>query len=81
MKQQSFVVVDSERFRKLTRREQFLSDMSQVVPWKNPCKQVELFYHTAGNDRPPCAAGANAAYLFSSSLVQPLGSGCGGRPA
>jgi len=53
MKQQTFAVGDFERFRKPTRREQFLLEMDKVVPWKKLCQQIEPFYPKAGNGRPP----------------------------
>ena len=34
MRQQTFATGDFERYRKATRREQFLAEMDQVVPWE-----------------------------------------------
>jgi IS5 family transposase len=53
MKQQTFAAGDFERFRKPTRREQFLLEMDEVVPWKKLCNRIEPFYPKAGNGRPP----------------------------
>ena len=53
MKQQTFAAGDFERYRKLTRREQFLMEMNEVVPWKKLCKHIEPFYPKVGNGRPP----------------------------
>lgn len=53
MKQQTFASGDFERYRKPTRREQFLAEMEQVVPWNQLCALIEPFYPKAGNGRPP----------------------------
>ena len=53
MKQQTFASGDFERFRKPTRREQFLAQMDKIVPWSKLYAQIEPFYPKAGNGRPP----------------------------
>jgi transposase, IS5 family len=53
MKQQTFAAGDFERYRKPTRREQFLTEMNKVVPWSLLCAQIEPFYPKPGNGRPP----------------------------
>ncbi len=53
MKQQTFAAGDFERFRKPTRRGQFLLEMNKMVPWKELCKRIEPFYPRVGNGRPP----------------------------
>jgi len=53
MRQQTFATGDFERYRKPTRREQFLTEMEQVVPWAQLCQLIEPFYPRAGNGRPP----------------------------
>ena len=53
MKQQSFASDDFERYRKPTRREQFLAEMDKVVPWQALCQLIEPYYPKAGNGRPP----------------------------
>lgn len=42
-----------ERYRKQTRRAEFLAVMEQVVPWADLCALIEPFYPKAGNGRPP----------------------------
>ena len=43
-----------ERFRKPTRREKFLEEMNQVIPWAGLCGVIELFYpKDKGAGRPP----------------------------
>jgi len=42
-----------ERYSKKTRRELFLEEMEQVVPWKDLCALIEPHYPKAGNGRPP----------------------------
>ena len=53
MRQQTFATGDFERYRKPTRREQFLSEMDKVVPWEKLCALIEPHYPKAGNGRPP----------------------------
>ena len=53
MRQQTFATGDFERYRKPTRREQFLAEMDKVVPWDQLCALIEPFYPKAGNGRPP----------------------------
>lgn len=53
MKQQTFAAGDFERYRKPTRREQFLAEMDKVVPWSLLCEQIDPFYPKAGNGRSP----------------------------
>jgi IS5 family transposase len=53
MKQQTFAAGDFERYRKPTRREQFLAEMDKVVPWSLLCEQIDPFYPKTGNCRPP----------------------------
>lgn len=53
MKQQTFAAGDFEHYRKSTRREKFLAEMDQIVPWTQLCEVIEPFYPKAGNGRPP----------------------------
>jgi len=53
MRQKTFATGDFERYRKPTRREQFLAEMDTVVAWDQLCEQIEPFYPKAGNGRPP----------------------------
>ena len=41
MRQQSFAQVDFERYRKPTRRERFLAQMEQIIPWGELCALIE----------------------------------------
>ena len=41
-----------EKYRKPTRRDEFLATMDRVVPWSELCAVVEPFYPKAGNGRP-----------------------------
>jgi transposase, IS5 family len=38
---------------KVTKREQFLSEMDQVIPWARLIKVIEPRYPKRGNGRPP----------------------------
>jgi transposase, IS5 family len=54
MKQRTLAMMTGfERYMKKTRREQFLEEMEQVVPWRELCALVEPHYPKAGNGRPP----------------------------
>ena len=76
MKQQSFATGDFECYCKPMRREQFLSEMDNVVPWKTLCKRIEPFYPKAGNGRPPVGL-ERMLRICSPALVQPIGFRCG----
>jgi len=53
-RQRSFVDQEYEKFRKKTRREQFLEDMNSVVPWRELAQIIEPHYPTGkGPGRPP----------------------------
>ena len=79
MRQQTLADASFERYRKPTRRERFLAEMEQVIPWRELCGAIEPFYPKAEGARPADRrAGTDAAHPFSATLVQPVGSG-GGR--
>src|SRR3981081_3671333 len=42
-----------ERYTKKTRRQIFLEEMEQVVPWRELCALIEPHYPKPGNGRPP----------------------------
>ena len=53
MKQMSFGDAEYASKKKQTRREKFLAEMEQVVPWHLFLKQIEPFYPVAGRGRRP----------------------------
>lgn len=58
MKQQTLAMAadqnaEFERYRKPTRRDQFLATMERVVPWEPLCEVIEPHYPKPGNGRPP----------------------------
>lgn len=53
MKQTTFASLAFDSKKKLTRRERFLREMDQVVPWERLLKCVEPHYPRAGNGRQP----------------------------
>ena len=58
MKQQTFAMAADrgagfERFRRRTKREDFLDAMNAIVPWAALCAVIEPHYPKAGNGRPP----------------------------
>jgi len=42
-----------ERYRRPTRRDEFLATMERVMPWAELCSVIEPYYPKAGNGRPP----------------------------
>ena len=44
MRQKSFADSSFERYRKKTRKEQFLEEMQAIIPWKALCEAIEPFY-------------------------------------
>jgi IS5 family transposase len=53
MKQLTLATTGFEKFSKTTKREVFLAEMNQVVPWVALCALIEPYYPKAGNGRPP----------------------------
>ena len=53
MRQQTLAEASFEQYRKPTRRERFLAEMEQVIPWRDLCGAIEPFYPKAeGAGRP-----------------------------
>lgn len=44
MRQQTFATSEFEKYRKPTRKEKFLNDMEQIIPWKELCNVIKPFY-------------------------------------
>ena len=54
MRQKTLAENGFERFRKTTRRERFLAEMEQVIPWRDLCKAIKPYYSVPkGAGRPP----------------------------
>lgn len=53
MKQRSFAEVGFTKQTKPTRRQQFLAEMEQVVPWQRLCALIQPAYPKAGRGRRP----------------------------
>ena len=51
--QQSLATAGFEMYRMRTRRDEFLSQMDQVVPWAKLCALIEPYYPKAGKGRRP----------------------------
>jgi IS5 family transposase len=51
--QLTFAAGTLEPYRKPTRRELFLAEMDQAIPWKQLSAVIAPFYPKAGNGRPP----------------------------
>ena len=56
MKQSSFSELEYANKKKQTRKERFLSQMDQVIPWKVLLKPIKKHYPKAGNGRKPIGA-------------------------
>ena len=53
-KQRTFADVNTfQKFKRIPRREKFLAEMEQVVPWKKLCHLIEPFYPKGDKGRPP----------------------------
>src|SRR6185503_19324729 len=55
MRQPTFAALAFANKKKKTRREKFLEEMEQVVPWPRLLRAIERYYPRAGNGRPPMA--------------------------
>lgn len=53
MKQTTFASLAFDSKKKLTRRERFLAEVDQVVPWPRLVKLITPHYPKAGNGRQP----------------------------
>ena len=54
MRQQTLADEGFERYRKPTRREQFLNEMDKIIPWDELCEVIEPYYpKPEGAGRPP----------------------------
>ena len=53
MKTMSFASLAYEQKKKKTRRERFLEEMDQVIPWKELAEVIKEYYPKAGNGRQP----------------------------
>ena len=58
MKQQTLAMAANhsesfERYRRPTRRDEFLATMDRIVPWTEVCAVIEPHYPKVGNGRPP----------------------------
>ena len=53
MHQISFATAEHQTKKRVTRREKFLAEMSQVVPWERLIAAIEPHYPTGKRRRPP----------------------------
>jgi len=54
MRQRTLADEGFEKFRKPTRRERFLDEMEQIIPWRDLCRVIKPFYpKPQGAGRPP----------------------------
>lgn len=64
MKQRSFASLTYENKKVTTKRERFLNEMNQVIPWGRLLKIIEPHYPKAGNGRPPMPMGTMLRIYF-----------------
>ena len=62
MRQQSLADEGFERYRKPTRRDQFLAEMEQIIPWRELCKVIKPFYRQKAQ---------HAVELLQSAITEP----------
>jgi hypothetical protein len=74
MRQQTLASQASfEKFGRKGKRELFLDQMEQVVPWAALLELIEPHYPRAGNGRQPVGLVDHAADLLFAAVVQPVG--------
>ena len=59
-----------ERYTKKTRRQAFLEEMEQVVPWRELCALIEPHYPKPRNGRPPVGVERMLRIYFLLSLIK-----------
>ena len=52
-KQESFSVVEYSKRKKITKREEFLKSMDEIIPWKKWVSLIEPYYPKGKRGRPP----------------------------
>ena len=72
MSQPTFAALAFANKKKKTRREKFLEEMDQVVPWRQLLKVIERHYPRAGNGRPPLGLEKMLRIYFPAAVVQSL---------
>ena len=78
MKQQSLASQGVfEKYGRKSRREVFLDEMEQIVPWSALEALVRPHYAKAGKGRQPVGLFDHAADVLRAAVVQPVGPGCG----
>ena len=78
-RQGSFSQAEYAGKKKQTRRDKFLAEMEQVVPWARLVARLQPHYPKGERGRPPIGAGADAADLLSAAVVWAGRRGAGGR--
>jgi len=53
LKQPSFASLAYEGKKKQTKKDKFLAEMDQIIPWKKLTRLIEPHYPKGGNGRPP----------------------------
>jgi IS5 family transposase len=68
-RQGSFSQAEYAGKKKQTRRDKFLADMEQVVPWGRLVERLRPLYPKGERGRPPTGLGADAADPLSAAMV------------
>ena len=69
-RQASFSQVEYAGKKKQTRRDKFLAEMEQAVPWPRLVVRLAPLYPKGERGRPPIGAGAHAVGLFCAAMVR-----------
>jgi IS5 family transposase len=72
--------ISFEKYRKPTKRELFLAEREQIVPWKEPCSLLEPFSPKEGKGRPPIGLERMLRIHFLQKWFGPQRQGCGRSP-
>ncbi len=65
-KQQSLEATGFEKYRERTRKEQFLDEIEQIIPWKELCEVIEPYYpKPQGAGRKPIGVLVHRIFRFS----------------
>src|SRR5258706_10484066 len=77
MRQISFASAEHEGKKRVTRREKFLGEMEQVVPWSRLLEALEPHYPKGARGASADWAGAHAAAVLCAAMVRIVRRGAG----
>jgi len=80
MKQNSFADLEYANKKKVTRKERFLQEMDQVIPWTMLLKPIRKHYPKAGQGRQPIGLEIMLRIYFLQQWYAPVRPGYGSQP-